>query len=104
MTFESIQSLRKHLSIKEHSPGLLKLKIDLAVLSDPNLGGLPRFDEPPPGVNRVKVSLFSRTLVLDYDHSMLPPELVEEMVCTRDDDRFQDIVHALEERMGIGQA
>jgi len=104
MTFETIYSLRKHLSVKEHRPGLLKLKIDLAVLADPNLSGLPSFDAPPPGVNNVRVSMFARTLTLDYDQGLLPPDLLEELVSTKDDDRFQDIVTDLEQRLGLDLA
>lgn len=100
MTFDSIFELRRHLRIKEHSPGRLTLKISLAVLRDPALSDLPGFDRTPPGVHKVRFSMFSRTVTLDYDSGILPPELIEELVMTDDPDRGRDILARLEERTG----
>lgn len=101
-TIDSLFHLRKHLCVKEHSPGLIKLKIGMAVLKDPAFGSLPSFDERPPGVNEVKLSLLSRTVTLDYDTEVIPPELIEELVATDDAERGRAILADLEERMGGG--
>jgi hypothetical protein len=99
-TLDSLFHLRKHLRIKNHSPGFLKLKVGLSMLKDPAFTDLPDFEEKPRGVNKVKLSLFSRTVSLDYDPDIIPPGLLEELVATEDADRGREIIADLERRIG----
>jgi hypothetical protein len=99
-TLDSLFHLRKHLRIKNHTPGFLKLKIGMSMLKDPAFADLPDFDEKPRGVNKVKLSLFSRTVSLDYDPDIIPPGLLEELVATDDADRSRAIMADLEQRIG----
>jgi hypothetical protein len=101
MTLDTLFDLRKHLKIKHHSPGRLRLKVGMSVLKDPAFAELPSFEETPPGVKQLKMSLLSRTVTLDYDRKMLPPELLEELIVTEDINRGRAILADLEQRIGV---
>ncbi|MEG6505033.1 hypothetical protein ACR4XJ_08410 [Nitratidesulfovibrio sp. D1] len=81
-------ALRKFLKIADHTPGRLRLKVDLAVLRHPAAAQLRALTpETWPGLRGTRFDVFTSTLTLDYDPGVLPGELFEELLATADEDR-----------------
>jgi hypothetical protein len=101
MKLDSLFHLRKYLKLKNHEPGRICVKVNPSVLADPAVRDLSSMDEKPPGVHKVKLSVLSRTVSIDYDPRLIPPKLLEELIVTQDRDRGRHILADLGERIGL---
>lgn len=83
-----LADLRKFLKVADHTPGRLRLKVDLAVLRHPAAAQLRALTpETWPGLRGTRFDVFTSTLTLDYDPAVLPGELFEELLAAPDDER-----------------
>jgi len=81
-----LADLRKFLKIADHTPGRLRLKVDLAVLRHPSAAQLRALSpETWPGLRGTRFDVFTSTLTLDYDPAVLPGELFEELLAAPDE-------------------
>jgi hypothetical protein len=89
----------EHFSVKEHKPGLIKIKVKASFLSDPAFKNLPDFDKLPHGITNVDFNIFSRTVSISYDTGVIPKDLLDELLTTEDKERGSALLKELEERM-----
>ncbi|BCS87769.1 hypothetical protein [Pseudodesulfovibrio sediminis] len=102
MDFATIASLRKYLSIKHSSPGMITVKFALALMKDPQALKLAQSPpEMPAAVTESKLNLFSRTLSMHYDATQVSPALLEELITTENDDHAADIVERLHTQLSL---
>lgn len=99
MYLDLLYNSSQHYTVKEHKPGLLKIKVKASFLSDPALKGLPDFDKLPPGINHADFNFFSRTVTISYDTAVIPEALLSELLETEDKERGTAILKELDERM-----
>jgi len=86
MDFTAIAKLRQYLTIDHSEPGSLKFKFSMAIMKDADAMQLVQSPPPmPDAVTKAKVNIFSRTLLLEYDATRIPPHLIEGLVTAKDD-------------------
>jgi hypothetical protein len=96
MDFETIASLRRYLSIKHSLPGRLRIKFSEKLLWDQDALALARSPlDVPKAVTDTRLNIFSRTLLIEYDHSLVSPDLLEELITCEDDTQAAAIVEQL---------
>lgn len=91
-----LADLRKFLKIADHTPGRLRLKVDLAVLRHPSATQLRALTPDTwPGLRGTRFDVFSSTLTLDYDPGVMPGELFDELLATPDEARAAQLAARL---------
>lgn len=91
MNLQNLSCLRKYVTLAEHKAGTIKLKIAFAAASDPKVKELMaefRGKSLPKAILDTKVNIFTQTLSITYDTSEIAPKDFEEILTTKDDDRF----------------
>ena len=97
MNFATLAGLRSHLEIKHHIPGRIRIKFDLALTTDPTMLRMARDrGELPPGVRSARLNAMARSVVIEYDAEHIPPELLEELVTTRGQERAEALLRELD--------
>ncbi len=71
--------LAPHVEPAGHTPGRIAFKLKLSALSVAQSLDTGRLARELPGIRNTDLKLFSRTVVIDYDPALLPPEVWEEM-------------------------
>lgn len=98
MDFHTLAALRRHLTVKHHIPGRIRVAFNASLLAVPGVQSALHFQgPPPPGVSEVRVNAMARSVVIEYDPKRISPDLLEELAATRDDDRAARIVRELSE-------
>lgn len=96
MDFNTLSRLRKYLSVKHHVPGRIRVKFQPAMAEDPLVRQLAGSDRGiPDGVSNVRLNSLARSVVIEYDHGRIPPDMLEELVSTPDDARAGDLLRSL---------
>ncbi len=49
----------------------------------------------PPGVSGLRLNALARSVVIEYSHRSIPPELLEELIATREDARAEQLLREL---------
>lgn len=99
MDFQTLMALRKHLTIKHHVPGRIRIKFGLKLLADPRAQALKEEKQgaaPPPWIKETKVNMFTRTVVVEYDPDVVKPEKLHEALITEDEARFNELAAEFE--------
>ena len=92
MTINDFIQLRDMISIAEHTPGYLELRVSPRILSHPAAFALKDAGRGnlPPGV-RMGVNIFALTVTIEYELETVSPDDFEEFLTSDDTGR----VHAL---------
>ncbi len=73
-------------SVEKHAPGKLVLKVDLAVRHRPEAAALSGGTAPRwPAIRKTRMNIFTRTLTVEYDTTLLPFDRLDALL--RCDDR-----------------
>ncbi|MCG8529508.1 MAG: hypothetical protein MI749_02465 [Desulfovibrionales bacterium] len=99
MDLRVLAEVRKYLTVKQHTPGRLKVKVDLAIRNHPLL---PELQQAAKGgssaITKTKLNIFTQTLVVEYDSSVLPFESLDELLTSDDPERIAQLATDLMER------
>ena len=104
MDFQILMDLRRHLTIKHHVPGRIRIKFGLKLLADPRAQALKSETEnktPPPSIKDTKLNMFTRNVVIEYDPDVIEPEKLHEALTTEDEARFKQLAAELEKVMAV---
>lgn len=89
MDLRVLAELRDYLTVKQHTPGRLKVKVNLAIRNHPKL---PELQNTAKGgssaIKKTNLNIFTQTLTIDYDSSMLPFEALQELLSSDDPNRI----------------
>jgi len=101
MDFHTLASLRRHLTVKHHIPGRIRLVFSPTLPAVPEIQAvLQSRGSLPAGVSGMRINAPARSVVIEYDPKRIAPELLEELAATRDDERAAHIVRELSEALG----
>jgi hypothetical protein len=89
MDLRVLAELKEYLTIKQHTPGRLKVKVSLAIRNHPKL---PELQNAAKGgssaIKKTNLNIFTQTLTVDYDSTMLPYDALQELLSSDDPDRI----------------
>lgn len=96
MDLRVLAELKEYLTVKQHTPGRLKVKVDLAIKNHPKL---PELQNAAKGGNsaikKTNLNIFTQILTVDYDSVMLPFEALQELLSSNDQDRIAQLATEL---------
>ncbi len=100
MDFNALAKLRRYLELKHHIPGRMRIKFDSSIRKDPQAMALAQEqgDLDPsgmPGVTNIRTNLLARSVVIEYDPTLISPQLLEELATTKDANRAAEIAEQL---------
>lgn len=96
--FETLARLRGYLKVKHHIPGRIRISFDPRIVSLPEIRELTRYDGPlPAGVNGFRVNMAARSVVIEYDPARVPPDYLQELAVSEDDQQAAKIVKKIYE-------
>ncbi|MCF8146775.1 MAG: hypothetical protein K9N21_22950 [Deltaproteobacteria bacterium] len=72
--------LAPHIQISRHAPGKITIRFSLSSLGVLQDAGVGNFNQKIPGVRSAKVSLWRRTVDIEYDADQIPFEVWEDLV------------------------
>ncbi|MFV0347268.1 MAG: hypothetical protein ACK5JO_01685 [Halodesulfovibrio sp.] len=86
MDFSTLAKLRRHLSIKHHIPGRLRLRFSKSVLADPAAVAVIKAPPAKPkAVFKADLNLMAQSVTIEYDAQIIPPDLLNELLGAPDD-------------------
>ncbi|WP_290921044.1 hypothetical protein [Halodesulfovibrio sp.] len=101
MDLRVLAELKEYLTVKQHTPGRLKVKVNLAIRNHPKL---PELQNAAKGgssaIKKTNLNIFTQTLTVDYDSTMLPFESLQELLSSDDPERIASLATALMEGAG----
>jgi hypothetical protein len=101
MDFHTLAAMRRHVRVKHHIPGRIRVVFDPSLLTVPEIQvALQSQGSLPSGVFSVRVNPIARSVVIEYDPIRIDPGQLEELAVTQDDGRAAQIVRELSESLG----
>ena len=109
METTTLIKLRSYLKIAHHIPGRIRIKINPAVLVQPDalrlasqvdLGQLGQGNGHPAIIN-TRVNKNAGSLVLEYDPQIIAPAVFEEIFKARDEGRVEQLVEQMADLLGL---
>ena len=91
MDLQSLSVLRKYIKVVDHKAGTIKLKVALSALSDPTVKQIMaqfKNNELPKAILGTQINIFTQTLTLKYNTSIIDQKEFEEILTTQDNDKF----------------
>ncbi len=91
MDLQSLSVLRKYIKVVDHKAGSIKLKVAFAALSDPKVKQImAQFKEHklPKAILDTQINIFTQTLTLKYDITIIDQKEFEEILTTKDENKF----------------
>jgi len=76
---DTLMTLAPHAEIAHHIPGRVRLKILLSGFAVARKLDLKGLTKSIPGVLKLRLNLFARSIVIDYDQEKLSPRLWEDI-------------------------
>ncbi|WP_027179989.1 HMA2 domain-containing protein [Maridesulfovibrio bastinii] len=102
MNFKILMELRRYLNVAHHVPGRIRLKFSLDVLKDPEaLKLMKEFEDSPrpKAVRQARVNKMARSVVIEYDRNVIDPEMLDEVLKTKNAARFETLAAELENKL-----
>ncbi|MUM76646.1 hypothetical protein GKC30_03245 [Pseudodesulfovibrio sp. F-1] len=97
MNLSTLMTLRDHLKIQHHVPGRIRIKFTPALLADPRAMALrDKTTDLPAFVREVRVNVFTRDIVIEYDPKAVVPEALHEALTTADQERLSELAAQFE--------
>jgi len=101
MDLRLLAELKEFLTVKQHTPGRLKVKVDLSIRNHPKL---PELQQAAKGgsavIKKTNLNIFTQTLTVDYDSTILPFAGLQEMFASDDPDRIAELATELMAKAG----
>jgi len=101
MDLRVLAELKEYLTVKQHTPGRLKVKVNLAIRNHPKL---PELQNAAKGgssaIKKTNLNIFTQTLTVDYDCTMLPFDSLQELLSSDDPEHIASLATALMEGAG----
>ncbi|SIO17432.1 hypothetical protein [Halodesulfovibrio marinisediminis] len=102
MDLRVLAELKEYLTVKQHTPGRLKVKVDLAIRNHPKLPQLQNAAKSgSSAIKKTNLNIFTQTLTVDYDVNMLPFESLQELLSCDDPDRIASLATELMESVSV---
>ena len=103
MELKLFEDLRRHVVIAHNIPGRIRFKFNAVIALNPrvkkNIGKnndfLENIDSEFRGVKKIRTNIPARSIVLEYDESIINPSLITELFTTGDLDRAKVIIDEL---------
>ncbi len=96
--FETLARLRGYLKVKHHIPGRIRVSFDPRIISLPGVRELTRANGSlPTGITNVRVNMPARSVVIEYDATKVPPNYLQELATSEDDEQAAEIVKKIYE-------
>ena len=103
MDLNLFEDLRRHLVIAHNIPGRIRFKFDASIALNPrvkkiigkNNNFLENMDLKFRGIKKIRTNIRARSIVLEYDESIINPSLIMELFTTGDVDRVKAIIDDL---------
>lgn len=96
MDLSVLAELKEYLTVKQHTPGRLKVKVDLSIRNHPKL---PELQQAAKGgssaIKKTNLNIFTQTLTVDYDSAVLPFEGLDELLASKDAERVAQLAQEL---------
>lgn len=93
MNFRKIVELEKYLDVAHHIPGRIRVKFSPLILTKPvALAAMKEHTEMPDAIKDARVNMSARSVVIEYDPEQIQPELIEELIQGKDQDKKAQIV------------
>jgi hypothetical protein len=90
MELSLLADLWEYLAVEKHVPGKLSLKVDLAVRNHPAAADLSRSGVSGlAAIRKTRLNIFTRTLVVEYDTTLLPFERLDGLLRCPDTDSMR---------------
>lgn len=100
MDLRVLAELKEYLTVKQHTPGRLKVKVDLNIRNHPKLPELQNAAKDGSAViKKTNLNIFTQTLTVEYDSSLLPYEGLQELLTSNDADRVTELAAGLMENV-----
>lgn len=109
METATLIKLRSYLRIAHHIPGRIRIKVNPALLINPealrlaslvDLGQLG-WGNGHPAIMNTRVNKNAGSLVLEYDPQMIAPAMLEDIFRAKDESRVEQLVEHLAELLGL---
>ena len=81
---DDLLGLAPHVNLVSHVPGRIVFKVRASVLRSPSLTSIEGLAERMPGIVDTRLKLLARTVTIDYDPAVLPPELWDELAALKE--------------------
>ena len=111
MDLDLIIGLRGHLRVVSHTPGKLKLKVGLGVINNPKVieyvkvnGFGPPKGQKTPGVRKTSFNPFTRSMTMQYDKTVIQPELLHRLFTSESADDVRRTAVTLAETVNFDLA
>ena len=103
MDLNLFEDFRRHIVIVHNIPGRIRFKFNVAIALNPrvkkfigkNNDFLENMDLKFRGVKKIRTNIPARSIVLEYDESIINPSLITELFTTGDLDRAKAIIDDL---------
>lgn len=97
------------MEVAHHVPGRMRVRFSPAILTAPGAASLAAWAQGqkrnnggyPKGLVNLRLNLGSRSLVIEYDRSIVDPQVLEELFSTQDKERMSLLVSELAESLGL---
>ncbi len=100
MDLQALIALRKYLTIQEHANGKIKLSFSFKILGDNTAMDLiqnMKGKKMPKAILQTKLNVFARQVELEYDSQSIVPNEFDELLTTRNRERFEELVKKYED-------
>jgi|GEM_PF-1345113 len=111
LNLDLMLGIRSHISIGSHVPGKLRLKVGIAALANPKVVEYVRVNGfgPPrgqvlPGVTRSRFNPLTRSMTMEYDRTVIEPELLHRLFSGGSDEEFEAAANRLADACDIDLA
>ncbi len=103
MDLNLFEDLRRHIVIAHNIPGRIRFRFNALIALNPrikkfigkNNNFLKNIDSKFRGVKKIRTNIPARSIVLEYDRSIINPSLITELFITCDPDRAKAIIDEL---------
>lgn len=103
MNLGDIVALRDCLDVAHHVPGRIRIRFSLALLARPEAKKLMDLSDNGrcvPGFRGMRLNAPARSVVIEYDPTVIQPQKLEEALTTRDRNRLAGLVAEFRELAG----
>ena len=98
MTAQDLLSVRGLITVAHHVPGRMRLKFSAAIRKHPSYDAIRGGAKTLPGIKSARVNTMARSMVIEYDTTLLPHQTVQELFTTMTEDRVAALLEDLRQK------
>ena len=88
------------IKLAHHVPGRVRIKFDPSLARHPQRESLENWVPQLQAFSLLDFNRWSKSALIGYDASIIPPRLVDELFASRDQERKKSILKQIRERVG----